>query len=169
MEISAKIKTTKELTELRSNVIQQAKIVVFTNGCFDILHRGHVEYLEKASELGDILIVGLNSDESTHRLKGKGRPLVPQDDRAYILASLSMVDYVTIFDEDTPLELIKLVRPNVLVKGGDYKRDDIVGREFVEQQGGKVLTIPQVPGRSTTEIIDKMIHLVKKNEFGSQE
>lgn len=169
MEISAKIKTRKELAELRPVLAQQGKVIVFTNGCFDIIHRGHAEYLENASSLGDVLIVGLNSDESTRRLKGKGRPLVPQEDRAYILASLGMVDYVSIFDEDTPLELIKLVKPDVLVKGGDYKLNQIVGREFVEQQGGKVLTIPLVPNRSTTEIINKMTHLLEKKEFGSQE
>jgi len=167
MEISGKIKTKEKLAELRPGLIQQGKVVVFTNGCFDIIHRGHVEYLDKASRLGDVLIVGLNSDESTRRLKGKGRPLVPQEDRAYVLASLAMVDYVSIFDEDTPLELIKLVKPNVLVKGGDYKPDEIVGREFVEQQGGKVLTIPLVPEKSSTEIINKLTHLLEKEKFGS--
>lgn len=167
MEILGKIKTKEEMTELRSGLLEHGKGVVFTNGCFDIIHRGHVEYLDKASRLGDVLIVGLNSDESARRLKGKGRPLVPQEDRAYILASLGMVDYVVIFEEDTPLELIKLVKPNVLVKGGDYKLDEIVGREFVEQHGGKVITIPLVPGRSTTGIIDKMIHLIKNKEFGA--
>lgn len=166
MEISAKIKTREELAELRSGMAQQGKVVVFTNGCFDIIHRGHVEYLDRASRLGDVLIIGLNSDESTRRLKGKGRPIIPQEDRAYILASLAMVDYVSIFDEDTPLELIKLIKPGVLVKGGDYKPDEIVGRDFVEQQGGKVLTIPLVPNRSTTEIIDKLTHLIKNGENG---
>lgn len=169
MGISDKIKTKEDLAELRSILVQQGKVVVFTNGCFDILHRGHVEYLEEASQIGDTLIVGLNSDVSAHRLKGKGRPLVPQGDRAYILSALTMVDYVTIFDEDTPLELIKIIKPDVLVKGGDYKVENIVGRRFVEQQGGRVLTIPLVPGRSTTEIIDKVVHLVKNTEFGSQE
>jgi rfaE bifunctional protein nucleotidyltransferase chain/domain len=130
--------------------------VVFTNGCFDLLHRGHVEYLEKASNAGDILIIGLNSDQSTNRLKGKGRPIMPQEDRAYILASLASVDYVSIFDEDTPLDLIKVVKPDVLIKGSDYNLDEIVGRDFVEQNGGKVLTIPLVPERSTTDIINKI-------------
>jgi rfaE bifunctional protein nucleotidyltransferase chain/domain len=163
MGISDKIKTKEDLADLQSILVQQGKVVVFTNGCFDILHRGHVEYLEKASQLGDTLIVGLNSDASARRLKGKGRPLVPQGDRAHILAALTMVDYVTIFDEDTPWELIKIVKPDVLVKGGDYKLEDIVGREFVERRGGRVLTIPLLPGRSTTEIIDKMIHLDKEH------
>lgn len=167
MEILTKIKTKEELAELQSRLKRQGKAVVFTNGCFDILHRGHVEYLEKASRFGDVLIIGLNSDESTRRLKGKGRPIIPQEDRAYILASLAVVDYVSIFNEDTPLELIKLVQPNVLVKGGDYKPEEIVGREFVEQQGGKVMTIPLVPDRSTTEIINRMIHLLENKEFGS--
>jgi D-beta-D-heptose 7-phosphate kinase/D-beta-D-heptose 1-phosphate adenosyltransferase len=169
MEISGKIKTKEELAELQLALIKQGKVVVFTNGCFDVIHRGHVEYLDRASRLGDVLIVGLNSDESTRRLKGKGRPLVPQEDRAYVLASLAMVDYVSIFDDDTPLELIKFVKPNVLVKGGDYKLDEIIGREFVERHGGKVLTIPLVPGKSTTEIINKLTHLLEKEKFGSLE
>lgn len=167
MNIESKIKNRQELGQLRTSFSQQGKIVVFTNGCFDVLHRGHVEYLEKASETGDILIVGLNSDQSTNRLKGKGRPLMPQEDRAHILASLQSVDYVSIFDEDTPLELIKIVQPDVLVKGSDYKLEEIVGRDFVEQHGGKVLTIPIVPERSTTNIIDKIISLLEKEKYGS--
>ena len=167
MNIASKIKTSQELGKLRTIYFEQGKIVVFTNGCFDILHRGHVEYLEKASEIGDILIVGLNSDQSTNRLKGKGRPLMPQEDRAYILASLQSVDYVSIFDEDTPLELIKIIQPDILIKGSDYKLDEIVGRDFVEQYGGKVLTIPLVPERSTTNIIDKIISLLEKEKYGS--
>lgn len=167
MNIANKIKTRNDLIELRESLVKNKKIVVFTNGCFDIIHRGHVEYLEEASEQGDVLIVGINSDQSTYRLKGKGRPIIPEDDRAYILASLSSIDYVCIFDEDTPLELIKIVKPDVLVKGADYKVNEIIGRDFVEQYGGKVLTIPLVPERSTTEIINKMMNLLEDEKCGS--
>jgi D-beta-D-heptose 7-phosphate kinase / D-beta-D-heptose 1-phosphate adenosyltransferase len=127
--------------------------VVFTNGCFDILHRGHVEYLHFARALGDRLIVGLNSDSSVRGLKGEGRPIVGQDDRAYVLAGLASVDAVTVFDEDTPAALIEALLPDVLVKGGDYTPDTIVGREAVEQAGGHVVIIPFVAGRSTTDIV----------------
>ncbi len=140
-----------------SNLRKQGSIkIAFTNGCFDILHRGHVEYLEKAKEKADILIVGLNSDNSVRLLKGEGRPYVSEGDRAFILSRLEAVDIVCIFNEDTPLELIKKTQPDVLIKGGDYTVDNIVGREIVESSGGKVLTIPLVTGRSTTSIINKI-------------
>lgn len=167
MNTANKIKTRNDLIELRKSLAKDKKVVVFTNGCFDILHRGHVEYLEEASQQGDVLIVGINSDQSTNRLKGKGRPIIPEEDRAYILASLSSIDYVCIFNEDTPLELIKIVQPDVLVKGADYNLNEIVGRDFVEKYGGKVLTIPLVPERSTTEIIHKMINLLENEKYGS--
>lgn len=128
-------------------------IVVFTNGCFDILHRGHVEYLHLARSLGDRLIVGLNTDGSVRRLKGAGRPIVGQDDRAYVLAGLAAVDAVTLFDEDTPAALIEALLPDVLVKGGDYTPDRVVGRDSVEQAGGRVVIIPFVAGRSTSGIV----------------
>jgi rfaE bifunctional protein nucleotidyltransferase chain/domain len=130
--------------------------VVFTNGCFDILHRGHVAYLVAARELGDRLVVGLNSDASVRRLKGPGRPVVQQEDRAFILASLACVDAVTLFDEDTPAELIAALLPDVLVKGGDYDPDDVVGRDVVEANGGRLVLIPFVAGRSTTDILDRI-------------
>ncbi len=133
-----------------------ANTIAFTNGCFDILHRGHVELLEKAKEYADYLVVGLNSDESVKRLKGSGRPYIDQDDRAFILSRLEAVDVVCIFEQDTPLELIKRVQPDYLIKGGDYKVEQIVGREIVEAGGGKVFTIPLVPERSTTNILDKL-------------
>lgn len=167
MNIEGKIKRREDLSKVRSNLAEQGKVVVFTNGCFDILHRGHVEYLEKASNVGDILIIGLNNDQSTNRLKGKGRPIMPQEDRAYILASLASVDYVSIFDEDTPLELIKVVKPDFLIKGSDYNLDEIVGRDFVEQIGGKVLTIPLVPERSTNDIIKKIKKLFESERYSS--
>ena len=135
------------------------KIIVFTNGCFDIIHRGHVEYLAKAKSMGDVLILGLNSDNSVKKLKGPGRPYVTQSDRAYILSQLIPIDAVCIFEEETPLNLIKFVKPDVLVKGGDYTPDAIVGKKEVEQNGGTVVAIPLVKGRSTTGLIEKIKNL----------
>ncbi|MBD0319328.1 MAG: D-glycero-beta-D-manno-heptose 1-phosphate adenylyltransferase [Gemmatimonadetes bacterium] len=129
--------------------------VVFTNGCFDVLHRGHVEYLEAARALGDLLVVGLNTDDSVRRLKGPSRPVNPEDDRAYVLAGLAAVDYVTYFAEDTPRDLIVALLPDVLVKGGDYRKEDIVGGAEVEAAGGQVVVAPLVPGRSTTAILQR--------------
>jgi D-beta-D-heptose 7-phosphate kinase / D-beta-D-heptose 1-phosphate adenosyltransferase len=129
--------------------------VVFTNGCFDILHRGHVQYLEAARRLGDHLIVGVNGDASVRRLKGDDRPVNPFDDRAHVLAALSSVDAVVRFDEDTPLRLIEAILPDVLVKGGDYRAEEIVGAKEVVAAGGEVVVAPLVPGRSTTEILDR--------------
>ena len=129
--------------------------VVFTNGCFDVLHRGHVEYLESARSLGDLLVVGLNTDDSVRRLKGPSRPVNPEDDRAYVLAGLAAVDYVTFFAEDTPRDLIVALLPDVLVKGGDYRKKDIVGGAEVEAAGGEVVVAPLVPGRSTTAILQR--------------
>ncbi len=129
--------------------------VVFTNGCFDLLHPGHLRTLERARALGDILIVAINSDASVRALKGPGRPVIPQDERAEILAALAAVDYVAIFDEPTPRELIARVLPNVLVKGGDWGPDEIVGREEVEAAGGRVESVPIEPGYSTTEILER--------------
>ena len=130
--------------------------IVFTNGCFDILHVGHVDYLRKAADLGDILVVGLNSDESVHKLKGASRPINNQDDRAEVLSALSFVDYIAIFNEDTPLDLIKAIQPDVLVKGADYQPEEIAGRKEVEGRGGKLVLIPFVEGKSTTNIIKKI-------------
>ena len=130
--------------------------VVFTNGCFDILHRGHVEYLFSARAMGDRLIVGLNGDGSVTRLKGEGRPVNPYEDRAIVLAGLEAVDAVARFDEDTPLALIAALLPDVLVKGGDYRADDIVGAAEVRKAGGEVAVVSLVEGRSTTGIIDRL-------------
>jgi len=133
------------------------KKIVFTNGCFDILHPGHVYYLNQARSLGDVLVVGLNSDDSIKRLnKGAERPIHPQDKRADVLAALLCVDYISIFDEDTPLELIQKIKPDVLVKGGDYTIDKIVGAEFVQSYGGSVAIIPLLEGYSTTDIVNKL-------------
>ncbi len=131
--------------------------VVFTNGCFDILHPGHVRYLEAARALGDCLVVGLNSDESVRRLKGPHRPICTQEERACVIAALASVDFVTVFDDNTPLRLIEAVRPDVLVKGGDWAPDRIVGRDVVEAGGGRVVTIPFVQGKSTTGIIERIL------------
>ena len=130
--------------------------LVFTNGCFDLLHPGHVEYLVQARALGDLLVVGLNSDDSVRRLKGTRRPLVAEEDRATVLAGLRSVDAVTVFDEDTPLELIRELLPDVLVKGGDYDLGGIVGQEVVEQAGGDVRVLPLVEGYSTTNILNRL-------------
>ncbi len=164
-DIGAKIKERAELAEIRERLARQGKTVVFTNGCFDILHRGHVEYLRQARALGDILIVGVNDDRSVRRLKGAGRPLVPQQDRTYLLAALMIVDYVCLFPEDTPLQLIQSLHPDVLVKGSDYQLHEIVGREAVEERGGRVVTIPLVENRSTSNIIDKIVTLTKQGIF----
>lgn len=130
--------------------------LVFTNGCFDILHQGHVDYLSRASDLGTKLIVGVNSDDSVRRLgKGEGRPLQDQNSRSLILASLQFVDQVIIFDEDTPLELIKLTQPDVLVKGSDYKIEEIVGHDVVLAKGGKVIPLDFLEGYSTSRIVEK--------------
>ena len=133
---------------------RKGKKIVFTNGCFDILHRGHVTYLNQARDLGDLLIVGINSDESVKRLKGPERPVNMLEDRAYVLSALKSVDYVIPFEEDTPLNLINLIMPDILVKGGDYTIDRIIGAQEVLANGGKVEIIPFVPGKSTSAIID---------------
>ena len=130
--------------------------VVFTNGCFDVLHHGHVTYLEQARRLGDVLVVGVNTDASVSRLKGSGRPFVSEGDRAHVLAGLGAVDGVTLFDEDTPAGLIAALLPDVLVKGGDYRPEDIVGGDVVEANGGSVVVIPFVEGYSSSDLLDRM-------------
>lgn len=146
----------KDMAEICRRLRAEHRKIVFTNGCFDIIHTGHVTYLEKARALGDLLIIGLNTDASVKRLKGPNRPINSQEDRAIVLNALKSVDYVTFFDEDTPLELIGELMPDVLVKGGDYKIEDIVGADLVMNNGGRVQTIPFVEGKSTTSIITKM-------------
>jgi rfaE bifunctional protein nucleotidyltransferase chain/domain len=135
----------------------QGQKVVFTNGCFDLLHPGHVHYLEEARALGDALIVGVNTDASAARLnKGPGRPLTPEADRARVLAALACVDRVVLFDEDTPLELITALQPDILVKGGDYQLHEIVGREIVLARGGQVVALPFLPGYSTSALLERL-------------
>jgi len=128
--------------------------IVFTNGCFDILHRGHIEYLSAAHDKGNVLVIGLNSDASVKRIKGEGRPVLDEASRAMALASLRFVDAVVVFDEDTPLDLIKLVQPDVLVKGGDYNEETIVGADVVKARGGEVVVIPLTEGYSTSSILN---------------
>ena len=135
---------------------EEGKSIVFSNGCFDILHRGHVEYLSKAADLGDILIIGLNTDDSVRRLKGPSRPVNDEKARAILLAALEFVDAIMFFEEDTPYNLIKRVQPDVLVKGKDYKAEDIVGYDIVTAKGGKVETIELVDGFSTTSILERI-------------
>ncbi|HZH00651.1 MAG TPA: D-glycero-beta-D-manno-heptose 1-phosphate adenylyltransferase [Flavisolibacter sp.] len=151
-----KIKTLGEVTEIVKQLKNSDKKVAFTNGCFDILHPGHISSLSQAASTADFLIVGLNSDLSVKRLKGEGRPINDQDSRALMLAALSMVDAIVVFEEDTPLELIKQVLPDVLVKGGDYTEDQIAGAREVKEAGGKVVINPIVDGFSTTFLIQKL-------------
>lgn len=146
-ELSSKVKTLK----------QDGKRIVFTNGCFDIIHVGHVRYLKEARKLGDVLIVGLNSDESVRTIKGTSRPIVPQAERAEVLSSLRSVDYVVIFNEPDPYNTIAALKPDILVKGGDWHIENIIGRDIVESCGGKVCTIPFIEGASSTNIIESII------------
>jgi len=132
------------------------KRIVFTNGCFDILHQGHIDYLAKAADHGDVLIIGLNTDESVKRIKGGGRPVQDETSRALLLASLRFVEAVVLFNEDTPYELIKTIQPDTLIKGSDYKPEDIVGYDIVTQKGGNVVTINYLEGYSTSGIINKI-------------
>lgn len=152
-----KIQNLAELLPVLDKLRRSGKTIVFTNGCFDLLHAGHVRYLEAARAEGDVLVIGLNSDRSVRGLKGAGRPLVPEGERAELLAALEMVDYVVVFDEPTPRDLIKALRPRVLVKGGDWKRDQIAGAAEVEAEGGRVLIVPLVYGRSTSQLVGKII------------
>ena len=156
--LHTKIFTRTDLVEQVTARQKTGERIVFTNGCFDLLHIGHTRYLEEAKGLGDRLVVGLNSDDSVRQLaKGTDRPIVPADQRAEVLAALACVDYVTIFDEPDPLALIQALRPNILVKGGDWSTDRIVGKEFVEAQGGSVRNISLVPDISTTGIIQRIL------------
>lgn len=146
----------EEIEQFCNQLRNEDKSIVFTNGCFDILHVGHTTYLQKAKDLGDVLILGLNSDASVRRLKGESRPINNENDRAAVLLALRSIDHVVIFPEDTPFNLISLIQPDILAKGGDYSRDTIVGADIVEARGGKVVVIPLVDGKSTTATINKM-------------
>jgi len=142
--------------KLASSLKARKKRIVFTNGCFDLIHAGHIKYLNKAKALGDVLIVGINSDSSIKKIKGPNRPIVGQGDRAAIVAALRPVDYVSVFNDITPIELIKAIRPDVLVKGADWQVKTIVGGDFVRSYGGRVKAIPLIKGRSTSDLILKI-------------
>ena len=157
MDFSAKVVTVDKLVSGLEEVRQADKKIVFTNGCFDILHVGHVRYLAAARSEGDLLVVGLNSDTSVRSIKGEGRPLVSQDQRAEVLASLVCVDYVVIFDESDPLRLIQMIKPDILVKGADWGEENIIGAEFVKSRGGKIIRAELVPEISTTRIIERIV------------
>lgn len=157
MGSEAKIKERRDLKKVLKEKRNSGKKIVFTNGCFDILHIGHIRYLEEAKGLGDILVVAINSDRSVREIKGEGRPIVPQDERAGILAALGFVDYVTIFDEPDPYSVISELLPDILVKGGDWDKEKIIGRDIVESRGGKVCSIPIIRGISTSKIIDRIL------------
>ncbi len=155
--MSEKILDRKVLKETVQSLKKGGKKIAFTNGCFELLHVGHVQYLQAARAEGDILVVGVNSDHSVHQIKGPKRPVVPENERAEVLASLACVDFVSLFDEPDPLEIIRALLPDVLVKGADWAEDAIVGRDIVEAHGGRVVRIPLTQGASTTSIIDKIL------------
>ncbi|MFP3928799.1 MAG: D-glycero-beta-D-manno-heptose 1-phosphate adenylyltransferase [Desulfobacteraceae bacterium] len=152
----AKIRTLDAVKEEAARLRAAGRSIVFTNGCFDILHPGHTRYLLEARKLGDYLVVALNSDRSVRAIKGEGRPVIPEDDRAEVLAALESVDAVVLFDEEDPLEVIKTLKPDILVKGGDWEEDAIVGAPEVKKAGGLVKTIPVLPGRSSSRIIRRI-------------
>ena len=154
----------QRLADLRA----EGKRIVFTNGCFDLLHPGHVRYLRAAKRLGDVLVVGVNGDASVRRLKGPGRPLMPQRDRCTVLAALEMVDWVTVFDDDTPQRLIERVQPDVLVKGGDWRPDQIVGADVVRARGGTVRSLPFARGYSTTALVERIARKAPRKRRAEQ-
>jgi D-beta-D-heptose 7-phosphate kinase/D-beta-D-heptose 1-phosphate adenosyltransferase len=155
--MQAKIKTRRQLQFLLKKLRAKGKSIVFTNGCFDLLHIGHVRYLQKAKTLGNILIVALNSDKSVQLIKGPLRPIIPEKERAEIIAALGCVDYVTLFDEADPGKLIANLHPDVLVKGSDWSKNQIIGKDIVEARGGRVITVPVIPLSSTTKIINSIV------------
>jgi rfaE bifunctional protein nucleotidyltransferase chain/domain len=151
-----KILERKDLRNKLEELRHQGKKIAFTNGCFDILHVGHVRYLHEAKKNADVLVLALNSDSSVRSIKGEKRPLVPENERAELLAALEFVDFVTIFPELTPLELINYLKPDVLIKGGDWPEEKVIGRDEVKKWGGRVAIIPEVKGKSTTDIVEKI-------------
>lgn len=157
MHISSKILAREDLVKKLDKLRDSGKRVVFTNGCFDILHAGHVRYLTAARSEGDLLVVGLNSDRSVKSIKQEGRPIVPEEQRAEVLAGLWCVDYISLFDAPDPLTLIKAVRPDVLVKGADWSEEDIIGADFVKANGGRVVRVEMAPDISTSQIIQRII------------
>ncbi len=162
MMMQEKIKRKEDLQRIIEDLKAKGKRIVFTNGCFDLLHLGHIRYLEKAKSLGDILVVGVNSDRSVQSLKGPERPILPEEERAEILSGLECVDYITVFDEQTPLELISSLQPHILVKGGDWTKETTVGKEVVERSGGKVVILPFEEGSSTSNLIETILKRYEK-------
>jgi D-beta-D-heptose 7-phosphate kinase/D-beta-D-heptose 1-phosphate adenosyltransferase len=152
-----KVKEKEDLCEILKRLKAEGKRIVFTNGCFDLLHIGHLRYLEKAKTLGDILVVGVNSDASVQGLKGPGRPVLPLEERMELLSGLECVDYVVSFDESAPLKLITVLKPHLLVKGGDWSTETIVGKEVVESLGGEVVALPFIEGNSTSHLIETIL------------
>jgi rfaE bifunctional protein nucleotidyltransferase chain/domain len=154
--VSGKLKSFDEIGAIAALARASNQKIVFTNGCFDLLHRGHVHLLRTAQSYGDLLVVGINSDESVKAIKGPSRPILPEEDRSELIAAMEMVDYVVLFDEPDPYQLISSVRPHVLVKGGDWGKENIIGADLVENDGGRVVVIPYIKGFSTTEIIERI-------------
>ena len=154
--VSGKLKSVGELTEIAAQARAQGKTVVFTNGCFDLLHRGHVHMLREAKAQGDLLIVAVNSDSSVKAIKGPRQPIMPEIDRVELIAAMEMVNYIVVYDEPDPYNLIAAIKPNVLAKGGDWSPDKIIGADIVERHGGRVAVIPYLEGLSTTEIIERI-------------
>lgn len=152
-----KVKEKEDLCEILKRLKAEGKRIVFTNGCFDLLHIGHLRYLDKAKTLGDILVVGVNSDASAQGLKGPGRPVLPLEERMELLSGLECVDYVVSFDESAPLKLITVLKPHLLVKGGDWSTETIVGKEVVESLGGEVVALPFIEGNSTSHLIETIL------------
>ncbi len=163
-----KIFSRNELKAKIERLKKQGKKIIFTNGCFDILHAGHTRYLREAGKLGDVLVLAINSDASVRSIKGEKRPIVPEAERAEVVASLDTVDYVTIFDELTPLALIEILQPDIIVKGGDWAEKDIVGAETVRIWGGRVAVMPEFEGASTTNIIEKVLQVYGTRETADE-
>jgi len=164
----SRVKSRPDLVTICSDLHSRGRTIVFTNGCFDLLHIGHVRLLSRAKRFGDALIVAINSDASTRRIKGPGRPIIPEDARAGMLAALECVDYVTIYDEDTPIPLLKLVRPDVIVKGGEYGKEGVVGGKLVESMGGRIEVVPMVEGFSTTQVAERARRNARKKKSGGR-
>jgi rfaE bifunctional protein nucleotidyltransferase chain/domain len=156
LNVSEKVKSLDELETLTAAARTNGKIVVFTNGCFDLLHRGHIYLLREAKALGDLLVVAINSDQSVKAIKGPTRPILAETDRLELIASMEMVDYVVLFDEPDPYNIISILRPHILVKGGDWSAEEVIGGDLVQGNGGKVVVVPYLKGFSTTEIIAKL-------------
>ncbi|MFO7865414.1 MAG: D-glycero-beta-D-manno-heptose 1-phosphate adenylyltransferase [Candidatus Aminicenantes bacterium] len=162
MSRQVKVQSLDMLIRVRGNLQLKSRKIVFTNGCFDIIHRGHIHLFRRAKRLGDVLVAAVNDDESVRRLKGSGRPVFPLRERLEVLSALEDIDYLVPFSQDTPRCLIERIQPDILVKGGDWRPEEVVGKDEVEAAGGKVVIIPYLPGRSTTEIIQKIREISQK-------